>query len=187
MAAARTTSVPKAMQPVYETVTEMTDAFCGEHLNDDYRDLCRAMAAALCRKRPSPIAPGKARVWACGIVYALGQINFLSDKATEPFMTMAQVAKAFGVSQSTASARARTISNALRIRMMDPRWTLPSLLDQNPMIWMAEVNGMVVDLRDMPREIQEAAFEQGSSPTSRRIGAEGCSPGADIVYGREGW
>jgi hypothetical protein len=29
---------------------------------------------------------------------------------------------------------------------------------------MAEVNGLLVDLRDMPREIQEIAFEDGLIP-----------------------
>ena len=47
------------------------------------------MAAALCRKRPSPLASGQPRTWACGIVYVLGQINFLTDPSTQPFMTTA--------------------------------------------------------------------------------------------------
>ena len=43
-------------------------------------------------------------------------------------------------------------------------WTLPSLRDQNPLTWMAEVNGLLVDLRQMPREVQEIAFEKGMIP-----------------------
>jgi hypothetical protein len=34
-------------------------------------------------------------------------------------------------------------------------------LDQNLLVWMAEINGMFVDLRDMPREVQEIAFAKG--------------------------
>jgi len=29
---------------------------------------------------------------------------------------------------------------------------------------MAEVNGLLVDLRDMPREVQQIAFEKGMIP-----------------------
>jgi hypothetical protein len=58
-------------------------------------------------------------------------------------------------SQGTASAKARVIENALRVRLFDPEWTLPSLRDQNPLVWMAEVDGLLVDLRQMPREVQE--------------------------------
>ena len=86
----RSTSVPKAMQATYDAVVALTDAFCRDHLNEEYRDLARAMAAALCRKRPSPLASGQPRTWARGIIYVLGQLNFLSDKASQPYMTMAK-------------------------------------------------------------------------------------------------
>jgi hypothetical protein len=68
------------------------------------------------------------------------------------------------VNQSTASGKARAISQALGTRQFDPNWSLPSLLDRNPLVWMAEVNGMLVDLREMPREVQEIAFQKGMIP-----------------------
>src|SRR4051794_26482866 len=158
------TSVPKSMQATYEAITSLTDAFCREHLNEDYRVLAQRMMAALCRKRPSPLASGQPRTWACGIIYVLGQLNFLSDKAIKPHMTMAEVCAGFGVGQSTASAKAKVISDALRTNRMDPTWMLQSLVDRNPLVWMAEVNGMLVDLRHMPREVQLIAYEKGLIP-----------------------
>src|SRR3954469_10004878 len=161
---ARSTSVPKSMQAPYDPIPSLTDAFCREHLNEDYAELARRMIAALCRKRPSPLASGQPRTWAAGIVYVLGQINFLTDPATQPFMTTADLCARFGVGQSTVSAKARVISQALDTFRMNPKWSLPSLLDQNPLVWMAEVNGMLVDLRDMPREVQQIAFDEGMIP-----------------------
>ncbi|QRM28348.1 DUF6398 domain-containing protein [Microvirga sp. VF16] len=160
----RSRSVPKAMQVTYDTITALTNAFCRDRLNDDYLELAQDMAAALCRKRPSPVTSGQPRTWACGIIYTLGQINFLSDKSFEPYMPMADVCAGFGVGQSTASAKAQVISRALDAHRLNPKWSLPSLLEQNPLIWMAEVNGLLVDLRDMPREVQEIAFEKGMIP-----------------------
>lgn len=168
MKAPRSTSVSKAMQQTYDAVVTLTDAVCQDHLDQEYRDLARAMAAALCRKRPSPLASGQPRTWACGIIHTLGQLNFLSDKSSQPFMTTADVSAAFGVGQSTASAKARLISDALRTHRMDPTWMLTSLVDRNPLIWMTEVNGLLVDLRDAPRELQVIAFEQGLIPMSRQ-------------------
>jgi hypothetical protein len=49
------------MLPTYEAVVDLTAAFCAEHLNVEYRDLARRMTAALCRKRPSPVAAGYSR------------------------------------------------------------------------------------------------------------------------------
>jgi uncharacterized protein DUF6398 len=101
---------------------------------------------------------------ACGIVYVLGQINFLTDPSTQPYMTTADLCARFGVGQSTANAKARVISQALDTSRLNPEWSLPSLLDQNPLVWMAEVNGFLVDLRHMPREVQEIAFATGMIP-----------------------
>jgi hypothetical protein len=94
----------------------------------------------------------------------LGQINFLTDPSTQPYMTTADLCARFGVGQSTASAKARVISQALDTGRLNPEWSLPSRLDQNPLVWMAQVNGVLVDLRDMPREVQEIAFEKGMIP-----------------------
>ena len=52
-------SVPASMQQTSATITGLTDAFCREHLNDEYATLSRQLAAALARKRPSPLARGK--------------------------------------------------------------------------------------------------------------------------------
>jgi hypothetical protein len=162
--APRSTSVAKATQAKYDAVAALTDAFCRDHLNEEYRDLARALTAALRRKRPSPLASGQPRTWACAIVYTLGQLNFLSDKSSQPHMAMADLCAAFGVGQSTAAAKAKAIRDALRTSRMDPAWMLRSLVDQNPLVWMAEVNGLLVDLRHMPREVQVIAHEKGMIP-----------------------
>jgi hypothetical protein len=80
------------------------------------------------------------------------------------FALATDLCAAFAVSQSTASAKARVISGALHTSLMDPAWTLPSMVERNPLVWMAQVNGLVVDLRSMPREVQEIAFAKGLIP-----------------------
>ncbi len=37
-------------------------------------------------------------------------------------------------------------------------------MDDNPRVWMLEVNGFLMDIRYAPREIQETAFEKGLIP-----------------------
>jgi hypothetical protein len=66
-----TERVPAALQGKYDEIVALTDQFCQQHLNEEYRDLCRRMVAKLCRKRPSPVATGKTNTWACGIVYSV--------------------------------------------------------------------------------------------------------------------
>jgi hypothetical protein len=157
-------TVPAKMKPIYEAIVGLTDAVCKEHLNDEYATLSRQLAAALARKRPSPIERGKPEVWACAVVYALGTVNFLFDKTNPPYMRADELCAAFGVSQSSGSAKAKLVRDLFDMFQFDPRWTLPSLVERNPLMWMLEINGMIVDIRYMPREVQEIAYRKGMIP-----------------------
>ena len=50
--------VPSRMWVRYEEVVDLTDKFCTEYLNDEYAELSQRAAAALSRKRPSPLERG---------------------------------------------------------------------------------------------------------------------------------
>jgi len=156
--------VPNSVRPTYESIVALTDAFCRQYLNDEYGVLCRQLAAALARKRPSPLVRGAHEIWACGIVYALGTVNFLFDKSQTPHMRADELCAAFGVSKSSGASKAKMIRDLFHMFQFDPNWCLPSLVDGNPVIWMLEVNGLIMDVRYLPREIQEAAYNKGLIP-----------------------
>lgn len=156
--------VPKEMQARFEEITQLTDAFCQAYLNDEYRQLCRELTATLCRKRPSPLVRGKAATWACGIIHALGMVNFLFDSSQTPHIAASQIWEYFELSSSTMQAKSKQIRDLLGMYPMDPDWSTPAMVDQNPLIWMLEVNGLIIDVRHAPREIQEAASRQGLIP-----------------------
>ncbi len=157
-------NVPKEMQARFDEITQITDAFSQVHLNDEYAQLCRELTATLCRKRPSPLVQGKVGTWACGIIHALGMINFLFDSSQKPHVPASQIASHFGLSMSTMQPKSKQIRDLLNIDQMDPDWTLPSMIDKNPMAWMIQVNGLIVDARYAPRAIQEEAFRKGLIP-----------------------
>ena len=50
------------------------------------------------------------------------------------------------------------------MRQFDPDWCLPSKVDSNPFVWLLTVNGIPVDVRYMPREVQEVAYLKGLIP-----------------------
>lgn len=156
--------VPKQLQPIYDEITAITDPFCAAYLNEEYAQLSRQLAAALSRKRPSPLLRGKTTTWACGIVYALGSVNFLSDRSSEPYMRLEELCALMGVSKSTGANKAAEIRKLMGMYQLDPNWTLPSLMDQNPMAWMITVNGFIVDARYAPPQIQEEAYRKGLIP-----------------------
>ena len=152
------------VKAVLEAIVGMTDAFCRDHLNDEYAMLCRNLAATLARKRPSPLLRGKLETWAVGIIRTIGWVNFLDDSSQKPHLKLPFIDKAFGVAESTGQGKSKLIRNMLKIRTFDPNWTLPSRLDDNPMVWMVSVNGFIMDIRTAPRELQAEAFERGLIP-----------------------
>jgi hypothetical protein len=79
--------VPKELRPVVEEIVGITDSVCLSVLDEEYANLARRAVAKLARKRPSPLQASRHATWAAGVVYALGQVNFLSDPASQPCVT----------------------------------------------------------------------------------------------------
>ena len=120
--------------------------------------------AALYRKRSSPVATGKANNWACGVTHAIGSVNFLFDPIQTPHIQAGDLYRAIGVRQNTGQGKSKLVRYTLNMGQIDPDWTVPSQLADNPMAWLVMVVGMVVDIRRMPRALQEAAFAKGVTP-----------------------
>ena len=156
--------VPTKMRDKFEAIVAITDTFCEGRLTEEYTKLARQAAAALSRKRPSPLERGAAKTWACGIVYALGFVNFLFDRSQDLFINAADLCAAFGVAKSTGYAKSKVVRDTLDMVRMDPNWYLPSKMDANILAWMITVNGLVVDARAMPLEVQEIAYQKGLIP-----------------------
>lgn len=148
----------------FAEIVAHTDAIAATHLDAEYAALCRRMTDVLARRRPSPLDRGQARTWAAAIVHAVGWVNFLTDPSQRPHMTTAALAAASGVAQSSIAALLRTIRDALALTQFDPEWTLPGKLLDNPLAWIVLVDGVPLDLRDAPREVQRAAFREGLIP-----------------------
>ncbi|MCP4110909.1 MAG: plasmid pRiA4b ORF-3 family protein [Desulfobacteraceae bacterium] len=152
------------MQDKFNAIAEITDEFSKKHLNEEYAQFIRYAIAALCRKRPSPLAKGKDKTWACGITHAIGMVNFLYDPSQVPHISAKELYKCFGVSVSTGAAKSKTVRDALKMYQLDPDWCLPSMIDNNPMAWMISVDGFTIDARHAPKDIQKQAYEKGLIP-----------------------
>ena len=151
-------------EEVFHVIVGLIDPFCKEHLNEEYAVLCRNLAEKLGRKRPSPLLSGSPNAWASGIVRAIGGVNFLHDKCQTPYMRSTDIDHYLGTSPSSAAAKLAAIRKMFGMHPFDPKWSLPSRLDDNPMVWMFQVNGFMMDARTAPREMQVIAFNKGLIP-----------------------
>lgn len=156
--------IPKPLVDKFAAITTLVDAFCTQHLNEEYRQMIHHAVGALARKRPSPLLRGKENVWAAAAVHAVGQVNFLDDSSQSPHCKSKVIYEYFGIGESTGQNRSREIRDTLKMGPMSPEWTLPSRLADNPMVWLLKVNGVVIDIRSAPVELQRAAFDKGLIP-----------------------
>jgi hypothetical protein len=91
-------------------------------------------------------------------------VNFLYDPSQTPHVQPSEIWEYFGLSASTVRAKSKQIRDLLRISQFDPDWTLPSKVGENPLIWVLEINGLLIDARHAPRAIQAEAFRRGLIP-----------------------
>jgi len=164
--------VPKELRPVVEEIVGITDSVCLSFLDEEYADLARRAVAKLARKRPSPLQAGRRATWAAGVVYAVGHVNFLSDPASQPCVTADQLSAAFGVAKSTMSSKARQVRDLLRISHFSPEFQRADVAAQNPLAWIIDVNGLAVDARRVPPDIQAEAFQRGLIPYIPALGPD---------------
>lgn len=148
-----------------DEVISIMKPICEEHLKE-YLDFALEIVEIMSQVQPeSPLKNGQAKSWAAGIIYALGQVNFLFDPSNEPHLSATELCKLFGISQGTASKKARVISDGLGLMPFHPEWTISNLIDENPLVWMMPTpDGLIIDIRDMPRGVQEQAYEDGLIP-----------------------
>jgi hypothetical protein len=159
-----TEKVPKSMAAKFAAITALTDSFCEQHLNDEYRSMIHRVVGVLARKRPSPLLKGRDNVWAASAVHAVGRTNFLDDPSQSPHCKPKVIYEFFGIAESTGQNKSKEIRDLLNMGSMSPEWTLPSRLADTPLVWMLQVNGLIVDIRHESLELQQAAYEQGLIP-----------------------
>ena len=94
----------------------------------------------------------------------IGWANFLHDPSQTPHLKLYSIDDAFGIAESTGAAKLKEIRTMCRINQFDHKWTLPSKMNDNPLVWTLELNGFLIDIRYAPRELQVVAFEKGLIP-----------------------
>ena len=75
-----------------------------------------------------------------------------------------RMADLLGVKQTTMANKGRLIMGTLNIGLMDPEFSRRDILDKNPITWLLEVNGLLVDARQLPESVQVQAWRSGLIP-----------------------
>lgn len=155
--------VPWEIKQAFTEVANLLRDFCRKRLNDDYLELCVEMAAFIYASDLAGTRE-KAAGWASGIVHALGWVNCLYDPTMSPHITSREITEEFGVSQGTMLAKSKIVREGLEIMPLDPYWCISVEPEDNPMVWMVDIGGFMMDVRYAPRKMQEQAYRMGLIP-----------------------
>jgi hypothetical protein len=88
----------------------------------------------------------------------------LLDDGSKVRKTSTDIDHYLGTSPSGGAAKLAAIRRMLRMHPFYHEWTLPSRMEDNPLIGLVEINGFAVDIRHAPRQLQEIAYHKGLIP-----------------------
>lgn len=117
------TGIPNALRDRVAGIVDVCDRACEAVLDTEYQGLARRLVALLARKRPSPLQRGRPEIWAGGVLWALGQVNWLFARNATVHVTGDQLAEAVGAKPKSIAAKATVVSDAADIAEFDPRFT----------------------------------------------------------------
>jgi len=143
---------------------DMVGAFCRRKLDEEYGQLCMALVAKMGRKRTVPFASGKIEIWAAAVVHAVGTVNFLFDKSFKPFISFDEINAYFGTSKSSVGQKSKLIRDMFKMDYFNNEFLTQNLQAENPLSNLVEVNGFLVSISSLPKDIQE---------TVRKLRSEG--------------
>ena len=130
--------------------------FCDKSLNAEYFELSEKLIQKLGCKKNVPFLTGKSEIWAAAVIHALGTINFLFDKASEPYVTVDEINVFFETNKSTVTGKSKLIRDLLKLSAWDNEFSTNRMNEVNPFDNLVMVDGLIVPLNTLPEEYQLA-------------------------------
>jgi hypothetical protein len=134
------------IQELKHQLISLTGGFCKANINEEYTDLCEKLIGKMARKRNVPFTSGRIEIWAAAVVHAIGTINFLFDKKTQPYASIDEICEYFGVSKSTTTQKSKLIRDLFKMAHWDPDFSTHKMLKDNPYARLARISGYLVML-----------------------------------------
>lgn len=115
-----------------QEIVGMAQKLCLEKINEEYAALAEKMIRKLGRKREVPFVRGNSEIWATAVVHAIGSINFLSDKAFLPWLSLDDLCGFYNLNKSTVGAKSGQIKKLLKLGPFDEEFATEYLKGNNP-------------------------------------------------------
>ncbi len=129
----------------------LINEYCALRLDNEYLELSKQLLNKLGRKRDVPFMSGKIEIWAAAVIHALGTINFLFDKASEPYVTVDDINSFFGTNKSSTGAKSKLIRDLLRLGYFDNEFSTARMRQNNPFDKLTIFNGIIISKESLSK------------------------------------
>src|SRR5690625_1856880 len=123
---------------------QLTKEFSKQCLNEEYDTVIEKLISKMARKREVPFVTGRIEIWAAAVIHALGTVNFLFDKSSEPYVSVADICQFFDTKQSTTTQKAKKIRDMFNMSYFDSEFSTETIDQQNPFHNLTTINGLLV-------------------------------------------
>lgn len=127
-----------------QEIIQLAKNFCDEHIDREYAELAEKLICKLGRKRNVPFVSGQTSIWAAAVIHALGTINFLFDKSSEPYITTSNINDFFGTKQSTVGNKSKQIRDLLKLGYWDDEFSTENMKKRNPFANLINVHDFII-------------------------------------------
>lgn len=138
-------------------ILELIRTFSDEKLNEEYFQICEKLLNKLARKRTTPLSTGKPEIWAMGVVHAVGTVNFLFDRSTNPYVSSTDLNAFYKTSPTTISSKSKQIRDMFKMHPFGTEFITQERREHNPLAQTVLVNGFSVPISALPPDMQEIA------------------------------
>lgn len=153
-----------------EELLKLTLDFSKKFLNDEYDDVIKKLINKMARKREVPFVSGRIEIWAAAVIHALGTINFLFDKSTQPYVTVTDICDYFETKQSTTSQKAKKIRDMFKMNYFDSDFAIKSVEQNSPFNAISVTNGFIAPQDFI--EDEEVNIEEWEIQVAQILGIE---------------
>ncbi|MFT8321955.1 MAG: DUF6398 domain-containing protein [Bacillus sp. (in: firmicutes)] len=138
------TSAKEKVQEKKVELLALTMEFSRKFLNEEYEKVIEKLINKLARKRDVPFVSGRIEIWAGAVIHALGTVNFLFDKSTQPYLSATDIYEYFNTKQSTTSQKSKKIRDMFKMTYFDGNFSIASVEQSSPFHNLSTVNGLLV-------------------------------------------
>ena len=109
---------PKSFERRDEIEAEVA-RFCEAKLNDEWRQICVDFLDAIEAEEPHAFRQGDLKIYAAGVIHALGQLNFLFDASTKPHVSVGDIADFYGVKKGSMTQRGTMLRDLMGLHPLN--------------------------------------------------------------------